>query len=148
METQCVSGLGRGEIARDFCCVALLGCDLVAFVRRNDPLYLGVNMAQVDGELCVYRPNRFVLGPRHLDAIDTGRVPAFADEVEGFSRAPLEQLRQAPDPFVDFPENRLVQAKTLLTHVHHGDGSAVGRSAVSIAVMAPIQRRGDIPRQT
>ena len=82
-------------------------------------------MTGVDGELCVYRPNRLVFRPRHLDALDTGRIPAFADEVEGFWLAPLEEVRQAPDPFVDFAENRLVQAQTRLTDVHVADGSAV-----------------------
>ena len=93
-------------MACDFCRIALLGYKLVACVRLDDPLYLGVGMALVDRELCVCRPNRFVLGPRHLDALGTGRVAAFADEVEGFWFAPLEQLRQARDPIVDFVEDR------------------------------------------
>src|ERR1700730_8076186 len=107
-----------GKVASDFRCGTFFNNDLVAFVRGDHPLDFGVCVAGIHGEVCVLRPKCLVFGSRHLDALDTGCVPALADEVESLRSAPPKELCQTLDPFVDLAEDRLVQTEAFLTEVH------------------------------
>jgi hypothetical protein len=107
-----------GKVASDFCCGTFFNNNLVALVRRDHPLDFGVGVAGIDGEVCVLRPKCLVSGSRHLDALDTGCVPALADEVESLGSAPPEKLCQTLDPIVHLAEDRLVQTQAFLTKVH------------------------------
>jgi hypothetical protein len=75
-------------------------------------------MAGMEREVSVMCSNGFVFGTRHADAFSTRRLPAFADQIEPLGFSHLEVVGQTLEPFVDFAEDRLVEAKTLFTEVH------------------------------
>jgi hypothetical protein len=93
-------------------------------MRRDHPLDFELGVAGIHGEVCVLRPKCLVFGSLHLDALDTGCLPALADEVESLRSAPPEKLCQTLDPIVDLAEDRLVQTQAFLTEVHRRDVSA------------------------
>ena len=74
-------------------------------------------MARAVDELRVFSSERLVIASGHLDALDTGAVPAFADELEVLTPRPPEKNCQIRDPAVDLAEDRGVQAEALFTYV-------------------------------
>jgi hypothetical protein len=107
-----------GKVPCDVGCATFFGNDVVACARRDHALDFGVGVTRIEREVRVFRPKCLVVGLRHLDVLDTGCLPALADEVEKLRFTPPEKPRQTLDPFVDLAEDCLVQAEALLTEIH------------------------------
>src|SRR5437667_6647608 len=111
-------GLIRDELRH----TAYLLDDVVALAPGHDRLDVHRFVAGVDGEPMRLRAELLVLQVAHGDALATGGVPTFADQVEWLRRQ-REALGEVFDPLVHLAKHGLVQADALLTTSHRTPSS-------------------------